>query len=259
MDTKRAHTVRNHHHRQHQCYVANEETFLTPEKWFEKEMATYASSSSGRMISRNVILSRILRRVTDKRERFFVRKYLSRWFDSWQQRRRSSGGIDDDDNAMLAYVRSIVRHVVAIVDVMMRKVLSRLAVATTVSSFNDITNTQNFLTRLVITHCFRRTTSKAHNARSRTIAMKYDRDRSFESKTSSLAHAVTKNAIRVPKTIVQRVDILKRASSWYRDENYDWSHIRMKYIDAFSQYDDITRSKSDDTSVCATVTWNVID
>lgn len=249
---KFARVTRSHHQR-----YANEKTLLTPEEWFEKEIATYALS--GRTISRNVILSRILRRVTDKRERFFVRKYLSRWFDSWK--RRSSGEVDNDD-AVLSYLRSIIRYVITVVGVMTRKVLSHLTIATIARTFDDVAFTETFLRLLVTTHCSRQSSKHdiacCHRRRCFTIEKRHS-DRSLDSKTSSLAHTVVKLANRVPSTIVRSIDVLKRASSWYRDENYDWLYIRMKFIDAFSQRDGISRSKPDDTNVCATVTWNVIE
>lgn len=167
----------------------------------------------------------------------------------------------DNDNTAISYLRSIIRYAVAVVGVITRTVLSHLAIATTTRTFDDLVNTEKFLRILVTTYCSRHSikhNSERYRYRYSSIT-KRDRDRSFESKTtSSLAYAVLKIANRVPKTIVQRVDVLKRAPNWHRDENYDWSYIRMKFIDTFSQHD-ISRSKSDDTNVCATVTWNVIE
>lgn len=240
---KSSHGARNHRY-------AHEKTFLTPEKWFESETAAY--EASGRIISRNVLFSRILRRVTDKRERFFVRKYLSRWFDAWKRRASRI----DNDNAVISCLRTIIRYAVTVVGAMLRKVLSNLAITPTF----DVVSTDKFLRLLVETYCSRHSTKHSDRCHGRysTIAKRYS-DRSFDARTSPLAHAVVKIAHRVPKTIVRSVDILKRSSIGYRDENYDWSYIRTKFLDAFSQNDDISRSKSDDSNVCATVTWNVIE
>lgn len=148
-------------------YSAKERTFLTPEKWFDREIAAY--ESSGRTVSRNVLLSRILRRVADKRERFFVRKRLSRWFDSWK---RHTSRVDND-NVVFSCIRTAIRYAVTVFGAMLRKVLSRLAITRTF----DIVSTDNFLRLLVETHCSRHSTKsdRRHN-RCSTIARRY-RDR----------------------------------------------------------------------------------
>lgn len=151
---------------------------------------------------------------------------------------------------MISCLRTIIRYAATVISAMLKKILSHRAITRTF----DVVSTSKFLQLLIETYCSRHSTTKHYSA----IAKRY-RNRSFGAKTSPLTHAVVKIASRVPKTIVRSVNILKRSSIGHRDENYDWSYIRTKYLDAFSQNDDTSRSKSDDTNVCATITWNIIE